>query len=699
MSSHATGHGTAGSSVLWPLIRTELAPFPGRPASVARVVLSMALVILVAMTLQVPFLSLSMIMVLFTAQESTLLTRMSGTTLLIGATLAVALGLLLVKFTIDYPLLRILGACVIAFGAMYFMRISRLGAIGYLVALFVFYIQSFVDLGLKPETLLRSVLWFWMAVTYPIVLTIAVYHVILPLRPARLLENEASRQLGEVLSQLQARRSNTRTQAISAAAVARGALSLRRQLVLSSKDDPAFQRASTRHAGMIAAVDRLYTAAAYLSRLPRRTLSAEQSARVTTLEVGVESLRDAISRSSTFTLPAARLNAGSARSPLIAALHEMELALDAAAKAELAPSSAPSSPEPVLVADAFDNPVYGQFAMKTVLAALICYVFYTALHWPGIHTSMLTCFILALPSLGAASHKSVLRVVGCVLGSVVALVATVFIMPHLESITGLLLLTLPIVAAGAWVAAGSPRSNYIGVQFVFAFALAQLSHFGPYSDLTEIRDRMLGILMGVAVSLIISSTLWPERETATLNASLRRVLHSIANLVRPHVGGDPAGRDPAMGAARLQAWSLVSQSRDVQLRAAFEPSPLGVDSLLASQAEESLTHAPDAILAASWLQVLAKNAGPRLPCAVAESLRTYSDRVVDWLGSMEAALMGAAPDDAGIDVRSALDALDRSLYREDLDASRCVVEIASTARNLCEHIAHFEPANATQQET
>jgi uncharacterized membrane protein YccC len=38
---------------------------------------------------------------------------------------------------------------------------------------------------------------------------------------------------------------------------------------------------------------------------------------------------------------------------------------------------------PLLAPDAWRNPAYLHFALKTLLATLICYVFYTAADWQG----------------------------------------------------------------------------------------------------------------------------------------------------------------------------------------------------------------------------------------------------------------------------------------------------------------------------
>ena len=172
------------------------------------------------------------------------------------------------------------------------------------------------------------------------------------------------------------------------------------------------------------------------------------------------------------------------------------------------------------------------FAFKSWLAALLCYVFYNAVDWPGIHTVMLTCVIVALPSLGASTQKGLLRIGGCLVGSALALLCMVFVIPQVETLVGLLVMSLPVIGLGAWVAAGSERISYAGLQIMFCFALALLEQFGPSTDMTEIRDRLVGIILGVLVSTLVHGLLWPESEGDSLRRRLSSILHSIAGVLR-----------------------------------------------------------------------------------------------------------------------------------------------------------------------
>jgi multidrug resistance protein MdtO len=566
-------------------IRTELAPFPGRMDAVWRLLASCTVVIICSMALQIPSLSLSLIMVFFTAQENTVLTRMSAIGLLAGCTLAVLASLVLIKFTIDYPMLRILCASLIAFCGLYFLRTSKLGAIGFLVALFVVNAQAMVDNYQDPEVLARLQLWVWVATTYPVVVAMTIQRLFRPALPVKLLVEEYGCQLDEIEHQLDARIGGSKPPALHSGRVGRGALALQRQLAFASLGH------KKRTAARAAAVSRLHAAAAQLARQDSSEVSQEERQKMIAIRDACASLRQCLGHDMPFTFapPAAApaksvAGTGGARDAI---LREMERALCAAAAADSdgEAAAAASSPGGAMASPAaIPRVLYAKFAFKAVLAAMITYIIYTSLQWPGIGTATQTCIILALPSLGATTHKGINRLLGCILGSLAALVATVFVVPHLDSIVGLLAMALPVIAVGAWIAAGSPRSNYIGVQMMFAFALAQLGSYGPVTDLTEIRDRLVGILLGLAVSITVYTLLWPEREGQALKTALARLRKAVAACARAD--------QHSIGAARLHAWSLLNQCRELQARVALEPgwrdrNSRRISNLLA-KAEESL---------------------------------------------------------------------------------------------------------------
>ncbi len=82
------------------------------------------------------------------------------------------------------------------------------------------------------------------------------------------------------------------------------------------------------------------------------------------------------------------------------------------------------------------------------------------------------------------------------------------------------------------IAAGSERIAYAGIQIGFTFSLAFLSWFGPLTNLTELRDRVIGILLGVLVSSIVHLYLWPDSEAPQLKSRLADLYRRIADDLR-----------------------------------------------------------------------------------------------------------------------------------------------------------------------
>jgi multidrug resistance protein MdtO len=116
-------------------------------------------------------------------------------------------------------------------------------------------------------------------------------------------------------------------------------------------------------------------------------------------------------------------------------------------------------------ADAFRNPDHVRFAAKGATAVTVCYLTFTLLDWPGIHTAMLTCFIVGLTTIGETLQKLTLRIVGCCAGAALGILSIVYILPHTTSISSLLLLIGLVTLPAAWIAVGRPTVSYIGFQF------------------------------------------------------------------------------------------------------------------------------------------------------------------------------------------------------------------------------------------
>ena len=173
----------------------------------------------------------------------------------------------------------------------------------------------------------------------------------------------------------------------------------------------------------------------------------------------------------------------------------------------------------LLVPDAFTNPAHIHFALKVTFAAMFCYIVYEAIDWSGIHTAFITCTFIALESTGATLHKGTLRFVGCVIGGVFSLFSIVFLMPHMETIASLVLLVACASAIAGWVATGSERISYAGLQLAFAFFYSVFQGYAPDTDLDNVRDRVVGILFGLVVTGLVFHYILPEREADRIKNS------------------------------------------------------------------------------------------------------------------------------------------------------------------------------------
>lgn len=576
MSAAAKSGHKPGRLSLIGFLRHELAPFPGRLNPVLRTLVSCTLVIVISMTLQIPFLALSLIMVFFITQANAAVTRMVGMMFVIGIPVSTAIGALLLKYTFGYPLIRIVAASAIFCGCMFFLRVSRFSLAFFVIGFVTIYVQSLVDLMPDPEALLRINLWVGAATLYAVIITLLVNTFFLPIEPVAQLNALMQLQVARVRRQLQSRA------VIAPEEVQKAVLGLHKLFRFSSVRDTDYVRYGAYYQACITAICRLLIAGANLP--VDATFTALEQA---VLRDNLIALDRAIADRQTFL--AEGLDSLSTDVP---ALHEMRCALlDLSRTQAVADSERRPAKEPFMVADALTNPKYLKFVLKTFFATLLCYVFYNGVDWPGIHTIMLTSVITSLPNLGASSQKGVLRVGGCLAGAALSVFAMVFVVPQLETLFGLLLMSLSVVALSAWICAGSDKISYAGTQIIFCFALALLEDFGPVYDLTIIRDRLIGIVLGVVITTAIQTFIWPEQEDGVLIKKLATLLQNIASLLK-------LAPSPTTSLMTLGCWNQVADCEAMSVRVQFEPGVTGKVINLPLQAREILLRSRRLILIA-----------------------------------------------------------------------------------------------------
>jgi multidrug resistance protein MdtO len=225
------------------------------------------------------------------------------------------------------------------------------------------------------------------------------------------------------------------------------------------------------------------------------------------------------------------------------------------------------SPRRLLAADAFSNPEHVRFALKLTLAVMTCYFIESIVDWPSIGTSVPTCFMVALGTIGETLHKATLRIVGALIGAGLGLGAILLLMPLMTSLGDLFLLLAPVTLLAAWIG-WSDRIAYAGMQIGLAFYLVVLHGTGPTIDMDTARDRVIGILLGNIVIFVVFTTIWPVSVANVVRSNVVKALEQLAALVGLGGGGEIS--ETARSAANMAFGQAIRQARAALINDPFE---------------------------------------------------------------------------------------------------------------------------------
>jgi multidrug resistance protein MdtO len=516
----------------------ELAPFPGREITTLRILVAVLIVVTVSLTLQVPLLFFSAFFVFFVTKENHSLTLLTGLVMVVGATIAMSVSLFLFRFTFDYPELRVPVMAGLVFTGMFLSRVFFIGPLGFVIGFFAALTQTQFEGSPNPEAMVRGTLWLWVALIYPIVLTVIINLTLLPAHPwdalVRALKLRLAAATNTLQKMLREGRVGGQTNPELLDLATRGNSTLCTLLNYSVSADPGLKPRRASLLAVIAASEHLISATAALEYRTPTALTEDDQRCAEALLVEILRLQNALGRDHPNLPP---YNADGLAAPL-AHLRELQSAVKDfhASLAGDFPADTVATPPPakkhLFIADAFTNPAHVHFALKVTLAAMVCYLIYTGLAWPGISTCFITCCFIALGNTGATMRKAWLRLLGCSAGGLLGFLCIMWLIPHMESIVSLLLLTAVGTIAAAWVATGSDRISYAGLQGAFAFYMCLFQGYAPETNFTTIRDRVVGIVIGIIVSSTVFRYVWPEHAIDALRLTLAQVLRNVAKLLQ-----------------------------------------------------------------------------------------------------------------------------------------------------------------------
>ena len=523
-------------------LREELAPYPGRGVLVARIAVAATLVMLVTMTFRIPF-GMQAIYAFAISRESPRATVRAVTTAAIAFALAAAYVVVGATFVLDDPMLHTLWVIATLFIAFYAITTitdySTATGFGILVAITI----PLWDQHIPAELRVENTLWVVGQTIIAGVTAALAGLVFAGLKPGDDPLRAVAQRLAcveDLLNCYAADRpvdENAGRQITHMAVV--GTSRLRRMLRRS-----VYSRQYQERVGAVAAlVGRLVDIAANLVALGIQ-VSGDDRKRIGTLARIIGSIRADLlsSRSPCLSEPLRDVDTP------IPLLREMERTVALITEVFTGSQSLsgyaplPSDDEPatgLFVADAVSNPEHVKFALKGCLAASLCYIVYTAVDWPEISTAVVTCVLTALTTIGASHQKQILRFTGAIAGGAVGILAQVFILPHLDSISGFTLLFLVVTIASAWIATSSPRLSYFGVQVANAFYLINLQEFKFQTSLEVARDRVIGILLGLSMMWLIFDQLWAAPAAVEMKRTFIANLRLLGQFAREPLSKDP----------------------------------------------------------------------------------------------------------------------------------------------------------------
>ncbi|MGJ7507478.1 FUSC family protein [Variovorax sp. GT1P44] len=547
-----------------------LAPTPGRLEFALRLALMCTLATLVVEVYQTPEAALTAYVCFFVIKPDRTTSVIMSIAMLFLITVVIGVVLLVAMVVIDNPLLRVTAMAVFSFCLLFIASGSKLRPVGGILALIVAYALDLLSNAQIGELATRALLYAWLFVGIPVAVSVTVNLLIGP-APRRLAERALAERLAVAAAVLQA--PSRRARRALGEMLAEGTGEIQTWLKLAAVEKTAL-------AEDIAAL-RQATASVTQVLLLVDLLERDRAGQWPPL------LRNRVAE--TLDGMASILRAGGYPVDIALDVDDIDEPLQAQGAAILAemrnalvrfavpppPETDAQQPKPApekrpggfFLPDAFTNPEHVQYALKTTAAAMFCYVVYTLLDWPGIHTSLITCYIVSLGTAAETVEKLTLRIAGCLVGAVAGLAAIVFLMPNVTSIAGLLAIVFIAALASAWVAGGSPRIAYAGFQIAFAFFLCVIQGAGPGFDMTVARDRIVGILFGNLVIYVMFTTIWPVSVARRIDPAIAAVLGRLRAMTT--AAGQPS-RYALAGEARA---ALGSLEQDMGL-ARYEPGSI-----------------------------------------------------------------------------------------------------------------------------
>ena len=535
---------TTSSSWVGKFLKEELSPYPGRYGLVGRMVLATSIVMIVSMTFQLSFAYQGAIVALLVSRESARSSLQSAFTLLLFTALAAVYLLVSAWFVISNPGLHLLWVFASFFLAFFMLRAlnnySASVIFSAIIAVGIPLWDRYVPAERNVEDTLRLVLITMLGVAATLAVELAFVHrkpgdqIVQPIV-------ERLETVGRFLERVAEGGPIDKKTASNLAQASMVGTSRLRRILARSNYSPHF----IEQMGALAALTgQIVDSVANWT--PSATLSDDDRKRMRRLVENLTTIcADLLARRAPhLSEPLPVGNAPSAM-PILPELERIvSLIPDTFVgshplNAYVPPTPGGDPPQRIFAWDTRFNSDHIKFALRGCLTASLCYLVYNLVDWQGISTSVTTCFLTALSTIGSSRQKQVLRFGGATVGGFVfGMGSQIFILPHLNTIGGFTLLFIFVTALSSWVMTASPRLSYFGLQMALAYFLINLQEFAFQTSLSIARDRVVGVLFGLIMMWTVFDQLGAVPAWVTMKKTFVSSLRLQARLAREPVSSD-----------------------------------------------------------------------------------------------------------------------------------------------------------------
>jgi multidrug resistance protein MdtO len=632
----------------WNAFWKDQQPTPGRLNSSLRIVLASVIAVVLLLALQMPFASIGLYFIFLISRDSPSVSLRTGLVPFAIVIVAIIVELAVVILTDNDPMARLLSVAIVTFLSGVIVAASSVPVLGSTWGLIYVTVIALWELHAPPDALVKSSLWLIATFALTVSCAIAVEYVLGVKDPVKTLEEQRRiryRAL-ETMFTLYAQGASSSQRLEAAGPVSR--LAVAGQTVMMELYNTIVDRnlatdtlpiGSRTRVTMLAEL--MDNAAAFglqnemqdTSEFRQRyALIAQESRELSTDSNPPSETRTALHQGETLSL----------LDRVEGSIHAiLSMPSDPAGSRNKDLAALPAHKVPFFIPGALQRPSTIAFGLKISLCATLCYIIYHAVDWPGISTAVITVIVTGLTNTGAIKQRLIFRFIGSVIGGLIlGLGTTSFLFPHMDSITSLLILIAVVAFISAWISAG-PKFNYIGLQIAFSFYLVAFEGFSAPTELAPARDRLIGIMLALAIMWFVFDRIWPVRTVTVMRQTLAAVLRNGASQMR--LVGATTNREELLHQTdilRDQVGKNIAALRTLSESVEFE---FGVDREQHIRTSETLLRTALTSAALFWNQVAILHNAEDRDFLTEPDLVTMRSKIAEHLEAMAEAVVQKTP--------------------------------------------------------